>query len=344
MFPWVAAGESGRADIVWYQSDTGMLPDLGPDRGMPTTTWDVKMAQITGATTTSPTISVVTAAPKFHTGSICTAGLSCAGPQNAGLVNAPTPYDRRLLDFFEIALDTNGNALIAYPNDRPQTTTDPYDVLEPRSDLLVARQTNGTRARTTPIVDYPSVADLAPCAPKLFVDASGDENFTYDLTSSNWPQLDIVGGNVTVVGDNMHLSVNFKDFSRIVPLPGIENVYFVTWTYSGTRYYVDASMTRAGVLNVTDGVVNSGVPSRTQKHVDTGSVVLGPNGGLELDIPLANIGTPPIGAVLRSIAAESDVYEGSPVHGVSPVSGLLFGVDDAGPGHDYAIAQTCPTP
>jgi hypothetical protein len=341
IFPWVAAGEAGRANVAWYQANDPII-DNGPDLGKPTTTWDIVMAQSIDATSATPHWDKKVVVSGFHTGSICTGGLSCVGPQNAGLLNAPNPYDRRVLDFFEMAIDPNGNALIAYPKDRPQTTGDPFDIIEPFSDLLVARQVDGTRLRTTPVVNYPAVVDVVPCAPALFADAAADEAYTYDLVNSRWRNLDLVAGDMSVSGSALVVKLKLDNLTKEVPVPGVEMDYYMTWLFHGTRYYANATVDRQGNVSYVTGFIDDGIPSRHATATGlTGSFGSGPNGVIQINVPLADIGNPQPGDVLLQPSAETDVYNGSPVHGVTPVSGLLSQVDTAGPGHDYGIAQVC---
>jgi hypothetical protein len=80
----------------------------------------------------------------FHTGSVCTSGLACLGPQNLlGVGNVPTPLDRRHLDFFETAVDPAGRLFIAHPADRDLGEKYNGDFILSWTDLLVARQTGG---------------------------------------------------------------------------------------------------------------------------------------------------------------------------------------------------------
>jgi hypothetical protein len=139
------AGRPGKVDVAWYEAtQAGGLPDPGPDLGGAQTTWNVVMAQSTNGMAAAPAYALSTAVKGFHTGSICTGGLeACPGPQQVGVGNAPTPFDRRVLDFFTIDLDTYGNAVIAYPKDRPRMTGAVGDVVFAWCDIFVARQLTG---------------------------------------------------------------------------------------------------------------------------------------------------------------------------------------------------------
>jgi hypothetical protein len=66
--------------------------------------------------------------------------------------------------------------------------------------------------------------------------------------------------------------------------------------------------------------------------VDTGVLTLGPNGTVEVDVPLANIGSPTVGQVLQGPTATANVRM------VLPVGGLFATIDSAGPTSDYVLA------
>lgn len=148
IYPWIVAGAAGKVDLAYYQesvTEPVRIADLAP----PTMKWDVMLAQSLNANATTPSWTRVVAAAGFHQGSICTTGLACVGPQNLGVLNAPTPFDRRVYDFFEVRADAQGNALIAYPRDVPTPVggnvgTMVDETVFTFSDLVVARQTGGT--------------------------------------------------------------------------------------------------------------------------------------------------------------------------------------------------------
>lgn len=153
IFPWVVAGAPGKVDIAYYVEHFipgDPLANFAPaDLGGPVTTWDLVMAQSVNGLVNNPAYARVTVVETFHTGSICTSGLSCVGPQNlAQSGNVPTPFDRRFLDYFEMRLDSAGNAYIAYGQDRPMTNCLDScfvgDLVFSWVDFRIARQVGGT--------------------------------------------------------------------------------------------------------------------------------------------------------------------------------------------------------
>ena len=68
-----------------------------------------------------------------------------------------------------------------------------------------------------------------------------------------------------------------------------------------------------------------------QLHVDTGKITLGPNGTVEVDAPLANIGAPALGQTLERPSATSFIRLGI-------AAGSLQTVDSGGPNANYVLA------
>lgn len=121
LFPWIAAGGKGNLDVVWYHGsggDTSGYRYVGTTASSPTgvTTWKVAFAQLTEANSVNaagaPTPRVLTytqsATPPMHEGNVCNNGTTC------GLTDKG---DRTLLDFFQVAIDAQGRANIAYASD-----------------------------------------------------------------------------------------------------------------------------------------------------------------------------------------------------------------------------------
>jgi hypothetical protein len=98
-FPWIVAGAGGMIDVVYYGTNaTGFSPETVPS----TAEWKVYMAQSLNAATPNPVFSEVVASPVVHNGLICTSGTDCA------------PGTRALLDYFQVDMDAQCKANIAY--------------------------------------------------------------------------------------------------------------------------------------------------------------------------------------------------------------------------------------
>jgi hypothetical protein len=144
IFPWLSGRTPGHVDLTYViEKDVGVNSVLGPEFGGPQTKWDVRLAQSLDGLDRHPRFTHVVIAPNFHTGSMCEFGTACFGPQSQDLVNAPTPMDRRDLDFFGSAIDGSGRSLIAFCQDRSATTGNITDVLSSATSLRLGVQTGG---------------------------------------------------------------------------------------------------------------------------------------------------------------------------------------------------------
>jgi hypothetical protein len=112
-FPWIVAGDPGKVDIVYYgTSDKGPSPEEVPA----TSKWRVWMAQSLNALDPRPSFRESPATGFMHQGAICTSGTGCA------------PGTRDLLDLFQVDVDAQGLANIAYTDNlnTPPAGSDPH--------------------------------------------------------------------------------------------------------------------------------------------------------------------------------------------------------------------------
>jgi hypothetical protein len=112
-FPWIVAGDAGKIDIVYYGTDQkGPSPEQVPA----TAKWKVYLTQSLNALAPVPTFKENPATGFIHEGSICTSGTDCASGT------------RDLLDFFQIDVDSQGNANITYTDNynTPPDGADPH--------------------------------------------------------------------------------------------------------------------------------------------------------------------------------------------------------------------------
>jgi len=95
---WVVGGSPGVADVTWLGS-TATSPNTAPFN------WHVYFAQVTNALTGSPTIASNQAeSAQIHDAAICFSGGACASGT------------RTMLEYYVMAIDSSGNANIAYPD------------------------------------------------------------------------------------------------------------------------------------------------------------------------------------------------------------------------------------
>lgn len=121
VFPWIAAGAPGRADMVWYSG-------TGTDYNDPTNQWTVSFAQLVAKPYGLDVTTQLVSSHVIHYGQICTEGVACS-----------TTGNRALLDFFTVALTPDGRAAIAYADDSASAGA---------AQIYVAVQCAGTSAYT----------------------------------------------------------------------------------------------------------------------------------------------------------------------------------------------------
>ncbi|MCW2672363.1 MAG: hypothetical protein JWP14_952 [Frankiales bacterium] len=109
LWPWVVAGDKGEVDVAWYQYDRVSDLDCAPDAAQ----LRVMSTRLSGLTTShvSQQVTDVVGRP-VHLGQVCTSGTACVA----------TGKDRRLGEFFTLALDARGCVLVATGD---TTRTDP---------------------------------------------------------------------------------------------------------------------------------------------------------------------------------------------------------------------------
>jgi hypothetical protein len=76
---------------------------------------------------------------------------------------------------------------------------------------------------------------------------------------------------------------------------------------------------------------------------DTGSFVTGKDGVVEIVVPLADVGSPPAGAVLTGPAGETDIEIGVPANPTRLGAASLQKVDSGGPSNNYTVGTTTGT-
>jgi hypothetical protein len=130
-WPWIAAGDSGKVSVVWYQTEPqDGLPDLDCQAGH----IHAMEATLLGAAGKKPQEWIVDSAGRpVHIGQVCQGGTTCVA----------TGQDRRLGDYFTNALDARGCVLIATGDTRllDPTTGAPLPTARP----LFIHQNGGPR-------------------------------------------------------------------------------------------------------------------------------------------------------------------------------------------------------
>ena len=162
-----------------------------------------------------------------------------------------------------------------------------------------------------------------------------------DLLGNQDPQLSLLHGamSVTADGTTLRTLLTVTNLSETVPTGAYADEWYMLWTYNKTVYFANAELTTVpgAVPTFHDGTVTvTGTTHQYQTSAntnDTGHFTLGANGVIEIDVPLANIGSPPVGATLSGPAGETDLEIGT------PVLASLQKVDAGGPTCDYRIGS-----
>lgn len=190
-------------------------------------------------------------------------------------------------------------------------------------------------------------ATVAACYPLFIAPPGGDD---FEGNSGGNPQMDVIQG-------DMHISPNGQTLEAILTIENMSsspasaeagaptstsNEYYMKWSYTPpgstttTAYFANAEVDAGtGTVTYSDGTVtgNSYAPTNTD---DTGKIVDGADGTVEIDVPLSHVGSPTTGDLLVGPAGATFAEVGVPGAG-----GLLEAVDSAGPGYNYTIGEYC---
>jgi hypothetical protein len=154
VFPNIVAGAPGQVAVSWY--GTNVLGDMNavPD----STSWDVYVTQITGAASSSPTLTTDDVQSGFHHGPICTQGTACTGTT------------RNLLDFFDMKFDRNGDLGVVYTRDHGDGLTEiAYAYQTSGCTLTSADCGPGANVPEFPIQSLPAVVGALALGSVIFL-------------------------------------------------------------------------------------------------------------------------------------------------------------------------------
>lgn len=291
LFPWIAAGDSGRVDIVWYGTPTlGSCPSqpCGPG-ALSTAHWSVMMAQSLNAVANG----LPNKAPSFatthvsevsnHFGEICTMGIGCT-----------TGGDRGLADFLSVTVGLKGEANVVWSDAVNQ------NVNGGTSAALIAfnRQIAGPSL-------YASVGSVSGAAPASgsgagSVDAWYSANGTTTQASAN---LVIKSASVTMPDSaHYHFTIQVQNLTSLaVPLTlgGTDAVWLVRWEVpdpsgAGHIYFAAMESDAGGAPTFFDGETQSINTTHAKfltyppAHTIQGSYT--PSGTITLLVPVADVG------------------------------------------------------
>ncbi len=200
LLPWMETGPvEGSLGVVWYGTDnTANNNDSN---------WRVYFAQVSGANTDSPVIRQAEAGDHvIHASNISLSGLSPTA----------TNVNRNLIDYFQVAFDPTGAAVIAYTDDHNDAD----------GNTFVTRQLSGPSVRGGEVPAPAEGAGLPPRQPlsadgSQVIDPSGDARTSTAILRINEP-VDITSIKYSTegTGSNAVLVARMKlsDLSIVPPL------------------------------------------------------------------------------------------------------------------------------
>jgi hypothetical protein len=357
VFPWIAAGSTGKLDVVWYQGsggDTSGYRDPGTaanaDTGDPGTNWTVAFAQLfnanvadaTGNPTPKVTVLDQDVSGVIHNGDICQNGLNC-DPAGVGI----PPGNRTLLDFFEVSVDKLGRANIAYASD--------YDASSGASTgtatVMYARQNGGLSAATGKAVTVQNVVPLAvnngtSCPGPQVLDPTGDAYASLqigaDPLGGSLDTFDITAVRFTTPdASNLQVALTLNNLSAIPATGTAASLWRVFWTYNGTVYVVRATSNGPGLQYYDVATYDPAADGYTAIGTVPGTFAEGPNGTITWTVPRSAVGLPATGtATITSTSADDTGAFQADGQGLRYV-GYVDRGPDTNYGANYVVGGSC---
>lgn len=291
VFPWVAAGDPGRVDVVWYGTSTlGSCPSQPCGSGAIQAHWSVMMAQslnaiANGAPNPKPTFSSsMVSEVSNHFGAICTMGIGCT-----------TGGDRGLADFLSVTIGLQGEANVVWADAVNQNFSGGT------SAALIAfnRQIAGPSvyANIGTVTGPAPNSGSAPGSPDAFYSANGtttpaSKNLTIKTVSVSMP-------------DTQHYRFKFEvqDLTSLaVPatLGGTDAVWLIRWevadpTGAGHTYFAAMESDSGAAPSFFDGETSSVNTTHAKfltyppKNTIQGSYTATSPGTITLTVPVADV-------------------------------------------------------
>lgn len=358
---------------AWYE----ILPEPETDVSMPVHPGDVISASISSSLTDPGTWTVTQT--DYTDGQSFTETVNYASAMDTAewIVEAPTEIsasspgeatlpDLGVTEFSDAEVDGSpaplsqgftldmepSSTVIAAPSAPDSTGADFNDCSYPPANLSctapsgpIALPGSTTSSGGTPAVAYatdgPSLA--AACQP-LFTEAPGTSTYPPDA-GQDYPQLDVVQADMHNTDSTLYVVLTIADMEQgatAVPPGGTANEYYLTFTYDGTEYFVNAEIGALG--NTYTWGTDSATTGYTGEGTATGSVVDGEDGTITISAPLSDFANPGPGADLVGPASATGVLVGAPEANPSGVSGgLTVYAYKGGPGNDYYLGEICST-
>lgn len=202
---------------------------------------------------------------------------------------------------------------------------------------------------TTPVNNVPP--PLPPPPPTSSCNALwlNSAHTATDTFANSDPQLTLLEGNMapSANGNSVRVELTVENLSATVPTGASGADWYMTWTYHGTEYFAQAQLgpVPGSAPVFSDGTVAAvGTSHQFQTaHTDTGRFVTGKDGVVEIDVPLANAGSPPSGALVAQPTGQTYIEIGVPANPTGIGLASLQQVDTGGPSNNYSVGTTTGT-
>ncbi len=376
VFPWIAAGDPGKIDVVWYGTTNS---NGNYNSGSQTGDWYPYMSQSSNANGAGATFSapVRVADHPNHNGGICTSGIGCS-----------TGGDRSLADFFQVDVNKAGGADVIWTDTSNNTQMSSSGNQGGLIDE--ARQISGPGLFSTPLTGTRTNCTALSATQPCVTDQTGDAKYeANNMIGANAPKLDITGSSLNLDSKgNIDVRMNVPALAAaggVTPLPTTTDTginpndqfvdYLTTWNYhvpghtqanfdsTGNIYYAYLEVNRAtGATTAADGTTCSLNSTRSKVIVYPGQNAvtskIGPDGTIDLSVPPADVGNPPAGAQLYSVTAHAVGQlstAGGPTVGqacltrdpkgnlLNDAGGQIFDVYDKSPAYTAVLTKASPT-
>ncbi|TMM12714.1 MAG: hypothetical protein E6G01_15790 [Actinobacteria bacterium] len=254
VFPWVVAGDPGRADAAWYGSNLAVDPSSQHQQA-----WNTFLSQVVwptdshGAVTGgAPTVSQVKVSPHpVHYNDICLEGSDCITSQG----------NRNLADFLKITVDHSGAAEVVYDDTsnglvQPGFTPGGNQTVDHAGAALitVARQSSG------PGLYGSDVSGTASTPVARLADSSGDARYPV-IGGADVPGMDILGSSLALSGHTLTVTTKVVDLSNpgatAAAVGGPYLQYVTRWQMGNTLYYAAMENTSSNSPSFFAGKVQS---------------------------------------------------------------------------------------
>ena len=261
IFPWVQAGDAGRADVVWYGDATSATPSSTTDKHV----WDVYMSQVVfplvnpqvrsrgaapnGSRIVNPSSINIAATPSVTQVKVTPHPMDLTDVCLAGTACITQVGNRNLADYFQVRTDNTGAAMIVY-DDMSNGYCQPIGGCPAVQGtdhagapvVTIARQSSGEGLFNDPVTQQPMLVTGPSNAPiSGMPDAAGDA-LAPVFGGTNVPGLDIVDHRMSVNGQVLTISLKLAGDPRAAGVTDAAgctscHVQLVTRWQMGTHLY-----------------------------------------------------------------------------------------------------------